>query len=214
MESFNGAALTRARSSVQGRRRGHLREPLQWGRAYKSAELRNQVPNFVLTGMASMGPRLQERGVRFPRRRYGRHMLRFNGAALTRARSSKDSENKEAEEKEASMGPRLQERGVFSVLANPLLASSSFNGAALTRARSSVYGFQSQRFSRCFNGAALTRARSSFFVTLPLSAIQSASMGPRLQERGVCCRHLGILRRLKASMGPRLQERGVARFWL
>ena len=60
---------------------------LQWGRAYKSAEFSLLDGGGGENGAASMGPRLQERGVR---RSGGEASLLdggFNGAALTRARS-------------------------------------------------------------------------------------------------------------------------------
>ena len=109
---FNGAALTRARSSLASaktqtisgklqwgrayksaelqlsRRRCNRREELQWGRAYKSAEFRGLSAYPRLVSCASMGPRLQERGVLRLQQRKLRIKHRFNGAALTRARSS------------------------------------------------------------------------------------------------------------------------------
>ncbi len=86
-KSFNGAALTRARSfapeSISTTRRlllqwgrayksaeldtslgrETLRRQLQWGRAYKSAEFPKRAANAASAAIASMGPRLQERGV-------------------------------------------------------------------------------------------------------------------------------------------------------
>ena len=60
---------------------------LQWGRAYKSAEFRNLLGIHVRIPSASMGPRLQERGVQQPHFNCYEKMFSFNGAALTRARS-------------------------------------------------------------------------------------------------------------------------------
>ena len=60
---------------------------LQWGRAYKSAEFGPSMVDVCGRQGASMGPRLQERGVEFTLRKETRERMSFNGAALTRARS-------------------------------------------------------------------------------------------------------------------------------
>ena len=181
---FNGAALTRARSYTSGSVLKPAGKVLQWGRAYKSAEFKKRKP-LQKTGVnASMGPRLQERGVRPFERDFGLQLLCFNGAALTRARSCCG----------ATASPNFW---------------CCFNGAALTRARSYhrcigetqeahplQWGraYKSAEFIGAhklfdtdlgFNGAALTRARS--FQQWHERGLSStfASMGPRLQERGV-----------------------------
>ena len=110
-------------------------QALQWGRAYKSAEFIINIVEMEAHRIASMGPRLQERGVDDP------------DLAL-RLWST------------ASMGPRLQERGVPTQNPRRTLNHSRFNGAALTRARS-CWPFPKRYYiSESFNGAALTRARS------------------------------------------------------
>ncbi len=209
-KSFNGAALTRARSYVirnsyllrvyrlqwgRAYKSAELRPPrngtlglrssrLQWGRAYKSAEFPGDAREAGVKRPASMGPRLQERGVRSTRSTIRGKEVRFNGAALTRARSllsgntpflsnsmlqwGRAYKSAELIAREslrplpalASMGPRLQERGVRRTRRRSRLPLSCFNGAALTRARSSI------------------REK-------PVGMRSGASMGPRLQERGV-----------------------------
>ncbi len=60
---------------------------LQWGRAYKSAEFHNLYSSITQGYRASMGPRLQERGVPLQADQASWQGQSFNGAALTRARS-------------------------------------------------------------------------------------------------------------------------------
>ena len=205
---FNGAALTRARSfpgivsglacltllqwgrAYKSAELGAVSSAasiafwLQWGRAYKSAELHlwdhskfrflsaSMGPRLQERGVlvrsslrpggiqASMGPRLQERGVGDARYRRRYRRAGFNGAALTRARSSDPVAFINDNSTEASMGPRLQERGVELLPEAFRLFLCSFNGAALTRARSFLWPQRSRSGTSRFNGAALTRARS------------------------------------------------------
>ena len=131
-----------------------------------------------------MGPRLQERGVCRTVTRATFPDGGFNGAALTRARSC-----------------RLYLRHPTQIL--------SFNGAALTRARSWRHNASARRWQTRFNGAALTRARSSEPAGLlppPLGALQwgRAYKSAEFEERMPL-----LVEREIASMGPRLQERGV-----
>ena len=159
-KAFNGAALTRART-YRWETTGHRWEDnLQWGRAYKSADLVVSHRWPVKKMEPSMGPRLQERGL---------HKLLFVFVILFKP----------------SMGPRLQERGLGLSLGLRLLLVWAFNGAALTRARSSPSGRVARVDVSCFNGAALTRARSSKKRQAESPGVINASMGPRLQERGV-----------------------------
>ena len=109
---------------------------LQWGRAYKSAEFWRGKPTDIWQPAASMGPRLQERGVmhRHSQSNTGRNQLQWG-------RAYKSAELPEVVAPAvvkmlASMGPRLQERGVASRPSGSSNALRSFNGAALTRARS------------------------------------------------------------------------------
>ena len=232
---------------------------LQWGRAYKSAELCTQETASFINRIASMGPRLQERGVRAYRACRTCRTCSFNGAALTRARSSLNPPPYAPPVCVASMGPRLQERGVRALEMKPdypALASMgprlqergvkgrikqcgmpmvSFNGAALTRARSCRLSDQRNRFQaslqwgRAYKSAELIfwfarhrlRLRASMGPRLQERGVKAAraaekattlaSMGPRLQERGVADRHRRVGHREIASMGPRLQERGVSK---
>ena len=111
-DGFNGAALTRARRFSSGhvhatsvfllqRGRAHasaemtdsrclecLSEKLQRGRAHASAEMQRSPRNLPSRGYASTGPRSRERGDSLDRTVQAAVPLRFNGAALTRARRS------------------------------------------------------------------------------------------------------------------------------
>ncbi len=133
------------------------------------------------------------------------------------------------------MGPRLQERGVLEILAEPKITAESLQwGRAYKSAELKEYSENEISSFHGFNGAALTRARSSVRVHGRGQAAGLASMGPRLQERGVSFSVAFLpefaeelqwgrayksaefpLRRsqgfsgFSASMGPRLQERGV-----
>ena len=108
-ESFNGAALQRARIcfylfwyvAFQGasmgprfKERGYflltstptVRRMLQWGRASKSADIRCRNKYWNTNRYASMGPRFKERGYIICARRTRSGPGCFNGAALQRAR--------------------------------------------------------------------------------------------------------------------------------
>src|SRR5581483_3823440 len=128
----------RARASAEmcvSVRESRILRRLQWGRARASAEI----------GLGA-GPGELEPGVRFNgaalvrarksfrlRYRLG-HPGRFNGAALVRARKCK----------QAGILPAPRE---------------GFNGAALVRARKYEAVAETPRYLRGFNGAALVRAR-------------------------------------------------------
>src|SRR5581483_11576367 len=159
--------------------------------------------------------------------------LRFNGAALVRARKSRlrsrERPNREKLQwgrarasaeiprrgrasgqrlRGASMGPRSCERG------NVVARESLLDRAELQwgRARASAEMVCSQtrtsRACRCFNGAALVRARKCIEQARRSGVRASASMGPRSCERGNGdgAERLRSLR--DASMGPRSCERG------
>ena len=158
---FNGAALNRARKSNK------------------------QDEGYVLSWLASMGPRSIERGNRAVRSRAWQAHLRC-----------------------ASMGPRSIERGNFSAHEDLCNRQPGFNGAALNRARKfyargrhehdmSLQWGRAQSSaemefclvcstgcSDSFNGAALNRARKSSWLATRLHHSTSASMGPRSIERG------------------------------
>ncbi len=133
---------------------------LQWGRAYKSAELM-PIKCIAIPGFdASMGPRLQERGV--------------SSHATSRFKSGL-----------ASMGPRLQERGVRLCARCNRVTNQRFNGAALTRARS--FGDPAQQLAprRALQWGRAYKSAEFVEKERILVTARSASMGPRLQERGV-----------------------------
>ena len=160
-EGFNGAALTRARSSNPQLLFQFETMKLQWGRAYKSAELRDAEVPAIYSGRASMGPRLQERGVRFPLFLPPIPLSSFNGAALTRARSSRSmglilrllhmlqwGRAYKSAELQPFQSPKEE--------AKPLQWGRAYKSAELLRADASLSVNMGS-----FNGAALTRARSS-----------------------------------------------------
>ena len=190
---FNGAALTRARSCETRRSLGIFVGLLQWGRAYKSAEFAVTGSKPVSSRTASMGPRLQERGVDNNPMEVCKRLSGFNGAALTRARSYPQKSASPPEKKDASMGPRLQERGVLAAVGTVIAGSSCFNGAALTRARSygqtttSAQPHIALQWGRAYKSAEL----ENFKVKASPNFL--ASMGPRLQERGVIPSFIGAV---------------------
>ena len=158
--SFNGAALTRARSSEESAWIEKCSNWLQWGRAYKSAEfgsgMASVFPPLVLQWgrayksaeltafgssknigqWASMGPRLQERGVRHLGIAQALRMRSFNGAALTRARSSFGSSKNVGGWQRLQWGRAYKSAELAESGSKRSEAESGFNGAALTRARS------------------------------------------------------------------------------
>ena len=160
-DGFNGAALTRARSSRNNMSYHVTLIKLQWGRAYKSAELTDITQGGYRALNASMGPRLQERGVSFKLLKPAGKMNGFNGAALTRARSSQAVQALAVCASIASMGPRLQERGVRAKRSDREAQNPCFNGAALTRARSCprscplVNRYQVLQWGRAYKSAEL-----------------------------------------------------------
>src|SRR5687768_15821238 len=83
---------------------------LQRGRALSSAEIQPVFPGVALLRFASTGPRSFERGNSRPREPSWGSAVRFNGAALFRARKFK-SGTKPAALALASTGPRSFERG-------------------------------------------------------------------------------------------------------
>ena len=157
---FNGAALTRARSyqlaslslpaglMLQWGRAyksaefqhdlkcNRLLAELQWGRAYKSAELARQARQAVVAEVASMGPRLQERGVEVSPSLQVKIAGGFNGAALTRARSFRELKTLTNFRGGLQWGRAYKSAELR--LFNEIFVSfhGRFNGAALTRARS------------------------------------------------------------------------------
>ena len=159
--------------------------PLQWGRAYKSAEFRHPPRKPTRRQSASMGPRLQERGVSAETlmpinslimlqwgRAYKSAELSAAPAkgsaapALQWGRAYKSAELemqviKLVLQRKASMGPRLQERGV-SLIMQALLPVISV-----------------LQWGRAYKSAEFATGGKT---TIPPAM---ASMGPRLQERGV-----------------------------
>ncbi len=158
---------------------------LQWGRAYKSAELCNRREDNYPAGDG------------------------FNGAALTRARSCIGGAKLLYFPKLASMGPRLQERGVwrfggFGGLSRQALQwGRAYKSAELSAQSPEVARATTLQWGRAYKSAELNRQMRVSPRTL------IASMGPRLQERGVTWIRHTHCHSENASMGPRLQERGV-----
>ena len=108
---FNGAALFRARmdSLTKACRSGS--RSLQRGRALSSADGCKEFDRYKLHHLASTGPRSFERG--WPRGsiRSARRSIRFNGAALFRARMAAQLLGADLVRDLASTGPRSFERG-------------------------------------------------------------------------------------------------------
>ncbi len=158
-----------------------------------------------------MGPRLQERGVSavfsfFHSAVSSLQWGRAYKSAEFRLRLVSDSHGHRA-----SMGPRLQERGVSTkttLRSNPLSGLQWGRAYKSAELRSSEASPDMQRMLQW--GRAYKSAELVGIVSL-IALGRLASMGPRLQERGVV--NLGSVDcpvSAVASMGPRLQERGVS----
>ena len=194
-------------SAGEAKRQQHQ---LQWGRAYKSAELDNYPAGDVTGGKSFNGAALTRARSSCWLTPASGFDNSFNGAALTRARSSEDFQISRRPSDAASMGPRLQERGVQCAIQCFPGDGICFNGAALTRARSYSIGANAYtlggrlQWGRAYKSAEFCPSRSPRHWQRGLQwgrAYKSAEFDAEGTVMSLCC---------CASMGPRLQERGVS----
>ena len=188
--------------------------------ARKGATSRTRFSKF----MASMGPRLVERGKLGMRHHLGRLACGFNGAALGRARKGEPGSGTHERQK-ASMGPRLVTRKAAqcctsaicrfngaaplsaesgSGSSSPLLAPASMGRSG--RARKAIDDDHELR-SPLLQWGASGRARKGRIHGWS-SRVLLASMGPRLGRARKAALPGQVSRGGSASMGPRLVERG------
>ena len=205
---FNGAALSRARKEWKARWWAGQRGKLQRGRALTSAE--GEVDSFCshVALEASTGPRSHERGRSRGQPRDCPASVRFNGAALSRARKEPVTTATSQPRKRLQRGRALTSAEGASTQSEHHPSHRGFNGAALSRARKECAALTMRGPDTGLQrGRALTSAegdaRSSNESSHP-----PASTGPRSHERGRTERERADQQRVGASTGPRSHERG------
>ena len=104
---------------------------LQWGRAWSSAEGAPPAGPVTPAEIASMGPRLVERGKAQIEIQSRRRVPRFNGAALVERGKDDASDLGERVKKELQWGRAWLSAESRRVLNATFGESTSFNGAAL-----------------------------------------------------------------------------------
>ena len=177
----------RARASAEMQLIGRIGMPvlvLQWGRARASAEIASRnppaAPDLRFNGAALVRARKSPTRPHRSSRAMG-----FNGAALVRARKWSNRRRRIQKVVSASMGPRSCERGNVYCPRGTRARTRSFNGAALVRARK--YGMTAFILSPLDGELQWGRARASAEMSHAVrrtGRARRASMGPRSCERG------------------------------